>query len=64
MLEHRYNRTDKIRLISCNAALGGKSSLAQELANIANTQVIAPPAPRTKVSEIGKLITEKWKQIH
>jgi hypothetical protein len=57
MLKNGYNGTDKIRLISCNAATGGKSSLAQELSNIANVDVIAPAA-KTKVAELGKLITE------
>ncbi|MDI3321388.1 LamG-like jellyroll fold domain-containing protein [Pinibacter soli] len=56
MLENGYNGTDKIRLISCNAGLGGKSSVAQELSNLTNTQVIAPSA-KTLVDKSGKFIT-------
>ncbi len=52
MLQNGYKQGTNIRLISCN---GGKGA-AQELANLANAQVIAPNA-LTKVGEAGKLIT-------
>lgn len=57
MVKNGYQEGMKIRLISCNAGLGKTSSLAQELAEIANTTVIAPSA-RTLVAPGSKLVTE------
>ena len=57
MIQNGYTKGTRIRLIACNAAQGGKSSVAQELSNLSGAQVVAPAA-RTRVAEGGKLITE------
>jgi len=57
MLQSGYTPGTPIRLISCESGLGGASSAAQELSDLAVAEVLAPAA-RTKVIRGGEIVTE------
>ena len=62
MLKSGYSPGTRIRLISCNAANGGRSSVAQELSNLSKAEVVAPTA-RVRVEAGGKIITEDGSKL-